>query len=125
MIGRIVTSARPPTRPARNVFAPIITGVALIGLISLVWDGPGSCTLMVLKPEVAPLALSACALCSSADGLRVWAPKRPPEMPSPRPGGHESNGKSSRPCTGRVGRHGATYTLERRSLSLSLVNGPA
>jgi hypothetical protein len=86
MIGRFVTPARPPTRPARNVFAPIITEVALVGLISLVRDGPGSCTLIVLKLEAALLVFSVCVRlleCRRSQSLGA-EPTAGDAVPSPR-----------------------------------------
>jgi hypothetical protein len=68
--------------PVTFFFTTIITGVAGVRLIGLVLDGSGPSTLMVLKPEVALLVLSACALLLERRRSQTLASNRQPEIPS-------------------------------------------
>ena len=62
-------------------FTTIITEVAGVRLIGLVLDGSGPFTLMVLKPEVALLVLSACVLLLERRRSQTLASNRQPEIP--------------------------------------------
>ena len=72
-----------PLLAGLGFLATMITWVAGVRLIGLVLDGPGPFTLMVLKPEVALLVLSVCAVLLERRRSQSLASNRQSAIPSP------------------------------------------